>query len=253
MVKVIRDTRLMFVRSVVNSLRNPMWLFIGLFQPVLYLLLFAPLLDSLTMPGFESQNSLDYFVPGLLVLTGLFGVAFAGFNILEDLQNGMVERLRVTPATRTGMLLGMVLRDTMLFGVQCVLLVGIAVIMGFRPDAVGTAMLMVFMLLMGLMVASFSYGIALIVKDQGALAGSLSTLTLPLLLLSGVMLPLTLAPDWMKTLADLNPFAYAVDATRLMADGNLGDSTIYVSFVIMGVLASLTVLWASRIFHKAVA
>ena len=55
-----RVTRLMLVRNLIRWARNPAWLMVGLFQPILYLLLFAPLLDSLKMPGVEQGNALKF-------------------------------------------------------------------------------------------------------------------------------------------------------------------------------------------------
>ena len=141
MLKFLRDTQLMFGRSLIRTLRNPVWVVIGLLQPVLYLLLFAPLLDGLRMPGFDQTSSLNIFVPGLLVMIALFSAGFAGFGILDDLREGVVERLRVTPASRLALLLGMVLHDVLVFLIQCGLLVVAATLMGLRADPVGLALL----------------------------------------------------------------------------------------------------------------
>ena len=70
--KLIRDTWLLFVRDVMVTLRNPVWLIIGLFQPICFLLLFAPLLDGIAQaPGFPSGGALNVFTPGLLVMMGM--------------------------------------------------------------------------------------------------------------------------------------------------------------------------------------
>ncbi len=93
-----RDLRLLFVRSVKGSLRNPVWLFIGFFQPIVYLLLFAPLLTNLTgIPGFPRGGAYTVFTPGLLVMLALFGTAYAGFGLVEHIREGFLERLLVTP------------------------------------------------------------------------------------------------------------------------------------------------------------
>ena len=69
-----------------RTLRAPIWLIVGLFQPICYILLFGPLLKSLTnVPGFPPGGAYNVFTPGLLILTVLFGSAFAGFNVLEDI------------------------------------------------------------------------------------------------------------------------------------------------------------------------
>ncbi len=71
--RTIRDTWLIFQRSMTLTLRNPVWLIMGLMQPILYLLLFGPLLKSIaTMPGFPPGGAFNVFVPGILVMTALF-------------------------------------------------------------------------------------------------------------------------------------------------------------------------------------
>jgi ABC-2 type transport system permease protein len=253
MMKFLRDIRLLFMRNLMVTLRNPVWVFMGLFQPVLYLVLFAPLLNGLHLPGFGQTSSLNIFTPGLLVMTALFGTGFAGFAVIDDLRSGVVERLRVTPASRLALLLGMVLRDVLVLVVQCALLVAVATLMGLRADVLGVVLLLGLLAFLGLMMASLSYAIALILKDEGALAATLNSFILPLMLLSGVMLPLTLAPKLMRTLAQFNPFAHAVDASRALMNGQFGDNAILLGFSLIVVLAGLAAVWASRVFRQATA
>ena len=79
------------------------------------------------------------------------------------------------------------------------------------------------------------------------------TSTLPLLLLSGVLLPLTLAPAWLRTLSAINPLAYAVDASRALFAGSLDDPSLVKAVLVLVPLAMVSVLWAARSFGKAVA
>ncbi len=75
-VKLLRDTWLLFERSMTATLRNPVWVIIGLFQPICYMLLFAPLLNNLAVaPGFPSGGALKVFTPGLLILLAIFRAA----------------------------------------------------------------------------------------------------------------------------------------------------------------------------------
>lgn len=254
MSKLLRDTGLIFGRSLLVTRRNPVWVIIGLFQPALYLLLFAPLLDGLGgMPGFNSGSSFNIFTPGLMVMTALFGSAFVGFGVIEDLRAGVLERLRVTPASRLALLLGMVLRDVVVLLIQSTVLVVIATLMGLRADPAGLVLLFGLMALIGALMASASYALALTVKDENALASSLNTVMQPLLLLSGILLPLTLAPPIIKALASVNPFSYAVDASRALVNGSLGDSAVLAGFGFVAVLMALAVYWAVRVFRSATA
>lgn len=252
MPRLLRDIWLMFRSQLRVSLRNPVWLFIGLFQPICYMLLFAPLLKNLVgVPGFPRGGAYNVFTPGLMMMMAIFGTGFAGFNLIERLRNGVIERLRVTPINRLALLLGIVAVDLLNLLVQTTLLVGVALLLGFRPDAGGLALLLGLLLIGGLMMASCSYALALLVKDQGALAATINLFVLPLLLLSGIMLPLSLAPEILRNIAKANPFAYAVDAARALVAGHPGDVAVVQAFVILGVLAVLALTWATRSIRQA--
>jgi ABC-2 type transport system permease protein len=76
--KLLRDIWLVFERYFGIFVRNPAWVVIGVVQPALYLLLFAPLLKSIAaVPGFPRGGAYNVFVPGLLVQLGMFGAARA--------------------------------------------------------------------------------------------------------------------------------------------------------------------------------
>ncbi|HET8907378.1 MAG TPA: ABC transporter permease [Ktedonobacterales bacterium] len=250
--KVLRDSWLMFKSQFNVSRRNPVWLFIGMFQPICYLLLFAPLLKNLVgMPGFPRGGAYNIFTPGLMVMMAIFGVGFAGFGIIGRLRSGFIERMRVTPVSRLAMILGTLGVDICLFLVQLVLLVGVGLLLGFRPDPGGLALLALLLILSGMAMACFSYALALLFKDESGLAASINLVVLPLLLLSGTMLPLSFAPETLRNIAKANPFAYAVDASRALVAGNPGDSSVVKAFVILGVLAIITTFWATRSMRQA--
>jgi ABC-2 type transport system permease protein len=253
MSKFLRETWLIFNRNFVRSLRQPMWIIVGLFQPILYLLLFAPLLNGLHIPGFDASGSMNGFFPGLLVMITLFTCSFAGSGLLPDLTDGVVERLRVTPANRFALLLGMLLQDVFIFLVQCALLAAVATLMGLRANLGGLIVAFGLVALVGLMMASLSYAFALIFKNQSTLAAIVTTLTLPLSLLAGVLLPLSLAPQALRTVSNLTPFSHAVDAARALVNGQFGDSSIPLAFVLVAALMTLALFWSVRIFRQATA
>ncbi len=248
------DFRLLFIRSVKGSLRNPVWLFLGLFQPALYLLLFAPLLQGLgSIPGFPAGGAYAVFTPGLLVMIALFGTAYAGFGLVDQIRAGVVERLLVTPASRLAILLGYVMRDVVVLLIQSCVIIAIALPMGLSVSLPGLLVTFAMMVLTGTLMASCSYALALILKREDSLASVLNTVATPLLLLSGITLPLTLAPKIIRSLASVNPFAYEVTASRSLFLGNFADSAIKVGIVFLASLALLAFIWAARSFRKGTA
>ena len=251
---MIRDAWLILKHELLVTAREPFWIFFGLFQPVVYLLLFAPFLSGIAdAPGFPSENSIQFFAPGLLMMNALFQAGFAGFGLIEKLETGFLERLRVTPIDRLALVLGFVLVSTITVLVQSVLLVLAALPFGLHISLVGALLLLVLLVLVAITMGSISYALALIVKDPGILAGVTNFFILPVLLLSGIMLPIAFGPPLLQWVAAVNPLYYASDAARALLEGRLGDGSIPIAFASFVVLAALTLLWFNRTTREAVA
>jgi ABC-2 type transport system permease protein len=252
--KLLRDIWLIFGRYFGIFLRNPAWVAIGVAQPALYLLLFAPLLKSVaSVPGFPSGGPYNVFVPGLLVQLAMFGASGVGFGLIAELRVGVVERLRVTPVSRVALLLGRALRDIVVLLIQAVILILVALPFGLNIDLQGVLVVLGLVALIGLAIASIAYAAALWLRSEDSYAPLIFTATLPLLLLSGVLLPMSLAPDWLRAIASINPLAYAVDAARAVFNGQLDDVSVLKGVVIMSVLALISTVVAARQFGKAIA
>jgi ABC-2 type transport system permease protein len=249
--KLLRDTSLIFQRQMQLLLRNPVWIFVGVFQPVMYLLLFAPLLKPALQVN-SNAEAYEIFVPGLLVLLAIFGGLFQGFGLIAELRAGVIERSRVTPVSRLAMLLGRSLRDVVSLIAQAVIITLLALVFDLRVF-IGNLLLAYLMLaLISLMTSAVSYGVALLVKSEDALAPLMNTVAQPVLLLSGILLPLTFAPGWLQGIADWNPFSWAVNGTRALFRGDLGAPAVWQGLLIMAVLAVAAVAWAAREFARSV-
>jgi ABC-2 type transport system permease protein len=249
-----RDTWLVFGRYMYLFLRNPVWVIIGVIQPVFYLVLFAPLLEGISKsPGFPAGGAYNVFVPGLLIQLGLFGASGVGFGLIAELRSGVIERLRVTPVSRFALLLGRTMRDILIMVVQALLLILLALPFGLSIHPVGIVLILALLALLGLMMTPVSYAVALWLGSEDSFAPLIFTVSLPLLLLSGVLLPMTFAPDWLRAIALANPLAYAVDASRAIFNNHLSDPSIGIAVAIMAVLSAIAVAFAARAFGRAVA
>lgn len=247
---LLRETWLIFQRQWSLLARNPLWLLIGIFQPVMYLLLFAPLLQK-AIGASDRADAYRIFVPGLLVLLALFGGLFQGFTLLAELRAGILERSRVTPASRYALLLGRSLRDVGIMLIQALIITLVAVPLGLRVSLGGVLLAYLLLCLIALMTSAASYALALSLRSEAALAPLMNTLAQPVLLLSGILLPLTLAPGWLRGVADWNPFSWAVSGIRALFADDLGNAVIWKSILIVGVLALLAMTWAARAFARS--
>lgn len=249
---MLLETWVVFSRQMRQLIRNPVWVFFGLAQPVLYLSLFGPLLDNLPGGGLggEEGSSWSIFVPGLLLQLAIFGAGFAGFGIIQELREGVVERQRVTPAHRSALILGRTLSNVVTVGVQAVLLTVVAVPFGLRPAWGGVLVAIAGLCVLSLGMAAASYAAGLILKDEDSFAPAVQGVTLPLLLLSGVLLPMTLAPDWLRWVSRFNPLSYVVEGARDLFHGTFWSADVAeASAATVGVAVVLTV-WATRRFQR---
>ena len=249
--RTLRDTWLIFRRSLVLTIRQPTWIVIGIMYPVIYLVLFGPLLDGAIKQAGAGVSAYNWFVPGLLIQVALFGTAFGGFGLIAELRYGVVERMRVTPMSRTAMLLGRSLRDVVILLFQALIMIGLAIPFGLHIDVAGVVVTLGLLALIGLVVAPLSYAAALILKSEDAFAPLVQSLVMPLLLLSGILLPMALAPDWLKFLSNLNPLTHATDAARALFNSDWGNPEIRIGVSDHGALAAFAIWIASRTFGRA--
>ena len=249
--KLVRDTWLIFNRQMNLMLRNPVWLIVGIVQPVFYLLLFGPLLKS-ALQVQTNAEAYKIFVPGLLVLLAMFGPLFTGFGLIAELRAGVIERSRVTPVSRLALLLGRSLRDvvSLLFQALLITLLGVAFGLSVKVGDVLLAFLLLG--LIALMLSAVSYAISLKLRSEDALAPLLNTVAQPVMLTAGILLPLTLAPSWLKKVSDINPFSWAVDGVRALFAGTPGADSVWQACLIVGALTVLSVWWAARAFARGV-
>lgn len=252
--KLLRDTWLVFGRYFGLFIRNPVWVAIGVVQPLLYLVLFAPLLKSVSaVPGFPSGGAYNVFVPGLLVQLGMFGAAGVGFSLIAELRMGVIERLRVTPVSRVALLLGRALRDIVSILVQSLILILLALPFGLSIHPLGVVIVLALIALIGLFTASIAYAVALSVRNENSYAPIIFTSSLPILLLSGVLLPLGLAPQWLRNIAAANPLSYAVDAARAIFNDHVTDPSVTKGVALMLVLSIVAIVIGARQFGRAIA
>jgi ABC-2 type transport system permease protein len=244
------ETSVVFQRQMRILLRNPVWVFFGLTQPIIYLVLFGPLLKGVTGGGLGGDNSWRIFVPGLLLQLAIFGAGFAGFGIIQELREGVIDRQRVTPARRLSLILGRTLSNTVTIAVQATVLVVVAIPFGLKPDWGGVAVAVVVVCVLAVGISAASYAMGLILKDEDAFAPFIQGVSLPLLLLSGVLLPMSLAPQWLSTASKVNPLTHVVDGTRSLFAGDFGNANVWVGALIALALAALLAVWGARVFQR---
>ena len=247
--RFLRESHIVFRRQLRMNLRNPAWVIIGMLQPVLYLLLFGPLLKPL-ISQFGATNAYTFFVPGMLVQLGIFGAFFAGFSLIGEWREGVIEAERVTPASRTALLVGRLYRDLLQLLVQALILIGLGYALGMDAPLGGIVIGTALTLLIGGACAAASNALALTTKSEDVMAPVINMVMMPVLLLSGILLPMTIGPKWLETASAFMPIRHVVDGVRESFGGDYASSGLLWGTVWSLLLFGLAVWWGTATFRK---
>lgn len=247
--EMVRETLIVLRRQLRMNIRNPVMVIAGMMQPVLYLVLFAPLLQPL-MGEIGGSNYLTLFVPGLLVQLTLFGAAFSGYGIIGEWREGVIESERVTPASRTALLVGRVMRDELQLLVQVIILIGLGYAMGMDAQPAQVLIGVVITLLLGIACASASSALGLSSKNERSMGSVVNTILMPVVLLSGILLPMQLGPRWLQMLSNFMPTKYIVDGVRSCFAGDLSATSVLWGGAWAVLLAVLGTWWGTASFRR---
>jgi ABC-2 type transport system permease protein len=260
--KFLADTRAVFMREILLTIRDPFTLIFSLLQPLIFLGLFGPLLTGTfgggfggagAGPGLSTGETLQWFVPGVIVMISLFGTSMTGSNLLYEVMTGSYERVLATPLDRSAILVGRALKEFAPLLVQGLIIALVCIPFGFRfhvvPALTGLALLGVF----GIGVGALSHALALVSKNREWLFwGVQQSLLFPLLILSGMMLPLEAGPGWMQVAARFNPLTYMVDAERVLFAGRFDDTAVLWGAVAAGLTCVVGLVVGIRTTRRVV-
>ncbi len=247
--RFLRESNIVFRRQLRMNLRNPAWVIIGMLQPVMYLLLFGPLLEPL-IDQFGATNAYTFFVPGMLVQLGIFGAFFAGFSLIGEWREGVIEAERVTPASRTALLVGRLYRDLAQLLVQALILIGLGYALGMSAPLAGIVLGTLLTLLIGGACAAASNALAMTTKSEDVMAPVINMVMMPVLLLSGILLPMTIGPTWLEKASDFMPIRHVVDGVRDSFGGDFGTSGVMWGSIWALLLFGVAVWWGTATFRK---
>jgi ABC-2 type transport system permease protein len=183
-------------------------------QPILFLLALGYGVGAVYEKAGEG-NYLQFLVPGIIVQTILFSGVSWGMQILFDKRFGFLKEMLVAPVSRFRILVGNALGGATISLIQGVMVLVVAVGLGFRPYN-WFWLLLALLVMVGLSLALTSFGaaIASMVEDFQGFQSINNFLIFPLFFLSSALYPLTNVPQALKVLASINPLSYAVDLLR---------------------------------------
>ncbi|MFJ3406255.1 ABC transporter permease [Promicromonospora sp. NPDC090134] len=235
----VRDTRIVLLRELRPVARDPFSILFGLIQPLVFLGLFGPLLVGSAGATLGSDVWL-WFVPAVLAMTTLFGSSVTGSNLQLDISSGVHERMLVTPLSRPAQLVGRALKEMVPVLAQSAVVLLVMLPFGLRPDPLGAVLTLLQLAVLGIGVGALSYSLALAVRKQEWMFWVVQqTVLFPVMLLSGMLLPLETGPAWMRAISTVNPLRYVVDSGRAAFAGDLASSAVAWGWVAAVVTAAV--------------
>lgn len=250
---MLADTWYLFNKYVKISMRMPLWSLFSLIQPLLWLFIFGSLFNYFAkLPGFPADTYIDYFVPGVLIMTVLFGSSWAGVSLLREISAGTVDKMLVSPASRSAIVLSRVLHSAVQAVIQAFIVLIAAWLMGattnFNPVYIFMGMFVI--LLLGIAFAALSNGLAIKLQREEPLVIMGNLMTLPLMFFSSAMVPEKFMPDWIQTIASFNPIQYATSAVRAALSTTPDFNAFAIGFGITLLFAIGTLYWAISAFKS---
>jgi len=247
----LSDTWFQIGRHLRTQVRMKIWIFMNLFQPILWLLLFTQVFKSLSNQPAIGDSYLQFFAPGVVVMTVMFGSAWTGMGMLQDIDMGILSKMLATPVTRVSIITSRIIASMTMLVVQALIIFTLAVIMGvtIATGFPGVLFSIVIVSLLGLGFAAFSNGLALLFKRPEPLMGIINFVSLPMMFLSSTMMPSELLPSWLDTMRRFNPVDYAVVGVRdLVSEGYIW-SDLWLSIVVLAAWALVGIGFGTRMFR----
>ncbi|RJK94743.1 ABC transporter permease [Vallicoccus soli] len=221
----VADTTALLGRSLLHIARSPDTIITTAVMPIAFMLLFVYVFGGAIEAG--DGRYVDYLLPGILLITIASGVSYTAYRLFLDLQGGMFDRFRSMPIARSSVLWAHVLTSLVANLVSVVVVVLVAVLMGFRSGAGVLAWVAIAGIL-----ALFTLALTWLAVVPGLTAGSVegaSAFSYPLILLpfvSSAFVPTESMPGPVAAFAESQPVTSIVDATRgLFAGGPVGADT----------------------------
>jgi len=250
--KLARDTWLTFSYEAGQLVHNPAAIAATLLNPATYLLFFTPFLKQV-LHASTYGDAYRIYLPLLFCTVGLFGGLFAGFALLAAMRRGVIARFRVTPLSRVGFLLGRELVFVALIGFQALVLTVTALIFGLRVPPANLGLALIVLAMMVLLGVSISFALAIFVPNESLLPSLVNGVAQPLSLLAGVLIPLSVAPLWVRDVALWNPFAWGAKGMQAIVGGHIGAQVVWEAMIILAGLATVAVVLSSRLFTREIA
>lgn len=255
---LVRDSRTMLRRNLLHARRYPSLTLMLLGQPVLFLLLFVYVFGGTMGAGLAGGPAdggraayLDYLVPGILIMTVASVALGTAIAVATDMTGGILTRFRTMDVAPTAVLTGHVVGAVLRTLLALLVVLGLAVLLGYRPAAgaagwLGTLGLLV---LLALALTWLTVGLGL-VADSVETASNTPMFLVLLPFVSSGFVPTDAMPTGLRQVAEHQPFTPVIETLRALTTGApVGDDAAWaVGWCLLVALAGL--VWSRRLVTR---
>lgn len=249
---VIGDTITLTGRSLRHVLRSPDTIITTAIMPIALMLLFVFVLGGAIESGAASY--VDYQLPGILLITVASGISYTAYRLFLDLKGGIFDRFRSMPIARASMLWAHVLTSLVSTFISLVIVMGVALLIGFRSGAG----LLEWLGVVGI-VALFTLALTWLAIIPGLTAKTVdgaSAFAFPLIflpLISSAFVPTASMPGPVRWFAEHQPVTAIVDTIRALLAGTAVGAEIWIALAWCGGILLLAYLVAIAVFRRRAA
>ena len=225
--ETLSDIWVMTQRDVRRYLRLPQLLLTNIILNVVLLLLFNYVFGGAIQTGGVAY--IQYFLPGFLAQSVVFGSTQTSVGISEDLSKGLIDRFRSLPMARVAFLSGRVVSDAIRYLILIIIMIGVGYAAGFRFEAgFISAFLGVWLIvLFGIALTWLGVFIGISVKDVETAQVAGFVWVFPLVFASSLYVPIETMPSWLQVFAEINPVTPMVDTIRGLSWGTDISSSLW--------------------------
>ena len=207
-------------RAVLKFKHVPEQLFDLIMTPLMFTLLFTFIFGG-ALAG-STTGYLQFFLPGILVQTVMFNSVYSGMGLSTDIGKGLFDRFRSLPIWSLAPFAGLMVGDVLRHLIAGAIILGIGLVLGYRPEAGVIGVVGAFALLVAI---GFGVGwaflvLGLIIRTPTTVMTMGFTVLFPVVFASNIMVDPATMPDWLRGFVDLNPVSHMTTAMRGLMSGN---------------------------------
>lgn len=219
-----RAVRAVWWREMIRFADDRARIVTALIQPLLFLFVLAPGLQSLSAASTDGVNLSTFMFPGVLCMAMWFSAMVSAASLVMDRELGFLREMMVAPVRRSSIVVGKCFGGMTTAMTQGVILLALAGLAHVPYDPVLLVAIFGLQLLIAFAVTSLGVMVATTVKQAQTFNGVMQALVFPTVFLSGAMYPVSGLPSWLGVLNRVNPLTYAVDPMRRLVFNHLDIS-----------------------------